>query len=292
MRARRCRVGGQVARSPRPAPPRRQVARRCRRRPARASRALRPRRRARLAHRAAIASNIFDGSTVLKTSDGFSVTSAMSVRRGCRHLLARHQARELHVGQAVARDARSRSASSSAPSPTMSTAPPAHGRRSCAGGREHRAEAVRHPNRPDVAGQDVVVSQAELGARVLAVRRLPERRHDAVRNEVQLRRVDPARRSVRTKLSRQARRSRWRRDTSAARAVRAAEARTIAASRPPRESTPATGPAARRPTASAARACTATSPPRRRTAARCRSATSNRPSRQAARSAAVGTNDR
>ena len=110
-------------------------------------------------------------------------------REDARHFLARHQTREQDVGQALARrEVAERGELCAIPddedlhirsTETQET-----------GGREQRAEVVRHSNRPDVAGQHVVVAQAELGAGSIAVRRLPERRIDPVRHEVQLRGVD------------------------------------------------------------------------------------------------------
>ena len=70
---------------------------------------------------AAIASNIFDGSTVLKTPTA-SVTSMMSLAAssdGTR--VARHQAGEPHVAQAARRGRRRAAPRSSAPSPTISS---------------------------------------------------------------------------------------------------------------------------------------------------------------------------
>ena len=74
-----------------------------------------------IAHRAAIASNIFEGSTVLNTSLGFSVTSAMSVAAripGTFSLGTRPVNRTLGRPSWAAA---ARSASSSAPSPTISS---------------------------------------------------------------------------------------------------------------------------------------------------------------------------
>ncbi len=138
------------------------------------------------------------------------------------------------------------------------------------GSRQERLEVVRHPNRPDVARQYIVGPQAQLRAGGIPIRRLPERRFDAVGNPVQLVRVDSARQQGSDERLGQA-------DDCGGVAIHPElepfeqpKRERFASSRPPRESTPATGPAARRPTASAALACRARSPRRRRTAARCR----------------------
>ncbi len=108
--------------------------------------------------RAAIASNIFDGRTVLNTSDGFNVTSAMSDAARMPGTFSRGTRPVNLTLLRPWRDARSRRASSSAPSPTIRIRTSGARETQQTGGRDQRAEAVRHSNRPDVAGQDVVVT--------------------------------------------------------------------------------------------------------------------------------------
>ena len=169
------------------------------------------------------------------------------------------------------RAAAARSASSSAPSPTISTftAGATVCSRAAAASTVERPCAI--PIGPDVAGQHVGVLETERRALVRAPRRAPERRHDPVRHEVQLRRLDAPGGERTDEALGHADDRRRRRDTCAVRAVRAGAAQTMRASHRPRVSTPATGRAARTPRASAAAACRSRSRRRRRTAATCRS---------------------